>query len=357
MSLFLKEFSDRRAYSAAALPLPRAGRIDAEVRHSGVPAMSRPPVKIDRGKVRTVSARRRKSKVRLRDEARPHRAGASFAEFLDGLPGVLGAADLRVAIDAGVRAHGRGRNLLWGLGAHVIKVGLAPVIVDLLERGLAGGVAMNGAGCVHDLELAMMGHTSEDVAASLDDGSFGMAAETSERLNRAIAAGADDGIGMGAAVGREILEGGYPHKSRSVLASAARLGVPVTVHAAIGTDIHHMHPSADGAALGATSHRDFETLTGLVATLEGGVYYNVGSAVILPEVFLKALALARNLGHKVRRFTTVDLDFIRHYRPSVNVVERPTRLGGRGVSLVGHHEILMPLLAAGLVERTEAAGR
>jgi deoxyhypusine synthase len=307
-------------------------------------------VKIDRGKVRTVSARRRRSKVRLRDEARPHRPGASFAEFLDALPGVLGAADLRAAIDAAGRAHDRGRTLLWGLGAHVIKVGLAPIVVDLLERGLVGGVMMNGAGCVHDLELAMMGHTSEDVAASLDDGSFGMAAETAQRLNRAIRSGADDGIGMGAAVGREILGGRYPHTRRSVLATAARLEVPVTVHVAIGTDIHHMHPSADGAALGATSHRDFETLTGLVATLEGGVYFNVGSAVILPEVFLKALALARNLGHRVRRFTTVDLDFIRHYRPSVNVVDRPTRLGGRGLSLVGQHEILVPLLAAGLVE-------
>lgn len=303
--------------------------------------------------MRTVSARRRRSKVRVRDEARPHRPGASLAEFLDGLPGLLGAADLRAVIDATARAHGRRRTILWGLGAHVVKVGLAPLIVDLLERGLASGILMNGAGCVHDLELAMMGHTSEDVATSLDDGSFGMAGETAERLNAAIAAGAADGLGMGAAVGREILAGRYPLKARSILAAAAERGVPVTVHTAIGTDIHHMHPGADGAALGATSHRDFETLTGLVATLEGGVFYNVGSSVILPEVFLKALALARNLGHRVRRFTCVDLDFIRHYRPMMNVVERPTRLGGRGISLVGHHEILLPLIAAGLIERTE----
>ena len=213
---------------------------------------------------------------------------------------------------------------------------------------------MNGAGCVHDLELAMMGRTSEDVAASLDDGSFGMAGETAERLNAAIAAGADEEMGMGAAVGREILEGAYPHKDRSILAAAARLGVPVTVHSAIGTDVHHMHPSADGAALGATSYRDFETLVGLVGGLEGGVVFNVGSAVILPEVFLKALSLARNLGHAVRRFTAVDLDFIRQYRPTVNVVGRPTRLGGTGISLIGHHEILVPLLAAGLIERIGA---
>ena len=284
------------------------------------------------------------------DEARPHTAGGTFSDFLDELPRILGARDLRDAIAAAARARTRGRPILWGFGAHVIKVGLAPIAVDLLERGFVSGILMNGAGCVHDLELAMMGATSEDVGPALDDGSFGMARETAERLNAAIAAGAADGIGMGAAVGREIEGGRYPHKARSILATASRLGVPVTVHAAIGTDIHHMHPSADGAALGATSYRDFETLAGLVATLEGGVYFNVGSAVILPEVFLKAIALARNLGHRVQRFTTVNLDFIKQYRPTVNVVERPTRMGGRGISLVGHHEILIPLIAAGLVE-------
>jgi deoxyhypusine synthase len=288
--------------------------------------------------------------VRTLDEAVPHTRGASFSAFLDHLPALLGAADLRAAIDAALSARLANRALLWGLGAHVVKVGLAPIMVDLLERGFVTGLLLNGAGCVHDLELALIGRTSEDVAAALDDGSFGMARETAELLNGAIARGAREGIGMGLAVGREILKGRYPHKRRSILATAARLGVPVTVHAAIGTDIHHMHPSADGAALGATSYRDFETLTGLVATLEGGVFFNVGSAVILPEVFLKALALARNLGHRVRRITTVNLDFIRQYRPAMNVVERPTRLGGRGISLIGHHEILLPLLAAGIVE-------
>ena len=243
--------------------------------------------------------------------------------------------------------------LRWQPRIHVNRTVSTRILEDLLERGFVSGVMLNGAGCVHDLELAMMGRTSEDVAESLDDGSIGMAGETAERLNGAVAAGARDGLGMGAAVGREILEGRYPHKDRSILAAAARAHIPVTVHAAIGTDIHHMHPSADGAALGATSHRDFETATALVATLEQGVYFNVGSAVILPEVFLKALALARNLGKRVRRFTTVDLDFIRHYRPRVNVVERPTRLGGTGLSLTGHHEILVPLLAAGMVEAQE----
>ena len=310
--------------------------------------------RIDRDQVRTIPARGRPSKVKRSLEGVPHRPGESLAGFLDHLPNILGAADLKATIAAAAKAA-RGRKLLlWGFGAHLIKVGLAPVVVDLMERGLVSGLLMNGAGCVHDLELAMMGRTSEDVAPALDDGTFGMARETSEQLNGAINQGHADGIGMGLAVGRAIQDGRYPYKDRSVLAVAARLGIPVTIHAAIGTDIHHMHPSADGAALGATSHRDFETLAGLVAALEGGVLFNIGSAVILPEVFLKALALARNLGHKVEKFTTVNLDFIRQYRSTVNVVQRPTRLGGRGISLVGQHEILVPLIAAGLIEALEA---
>jgi hypothetical protein len=310
--------------------------------------------RIDRSEVRTVSARRRPSKVRRSEEARPHAPGAPFSAFLTGLPRILGAQDLRDAIDAAARARRRGRVLLWGFGAHLIKVGLAPLVVDLMQRGMVSGILMNGAGCVHDLELALMGRTSEDVGPALDDGTFGMARETAEALNEAIRAGHRDGLGMGAAVGRAIAEGRYAYKDRSLFATAWRLEIPVTVHVAIGTDIHHMHPGADGAALGATSFADFETLTSLVAVLEGGVLFNIGSAVILPEVFLKALALARNLGHKVTRFTTVNLDFIRQYRPTVNVVQRPTRLGGRGISLVGHHEILVPLIAAGLIEAAAA---
>lgn len=319
--------------------------------------MARRPRPIDRTRIRTVAARRRPSKVRVADEARPHASGASFSEFLEGLPAILGAADLRTAVEAWAAAWRGGRTVLFGFGAHLIKVGLAPVIVDLIERGAISGVMMNGAGCVHDLELAMMGRTSEDVAEALDDGSFGMARETAEALNAAISAGYADGIGMGAAIGRAIADSRYPHRGRSVLAVAVERKIPVTVHAAIGTDIHHMHPSADGAALGATSFRDFETLAGMVATLERGAVFNVGSAVILPEVFLKALALARNLGNRVDRFTAVNLDFIRHYRPSVNVVERPTRRGGQGISLVGQHEILLPLLAAGVIESYERRGR
>ena len=216
---------------------------------------------------------------------------------------------------------------------------------------------MNGAGTVHDLELAMMGRTSEDVEESLDEGRFGMARETAERLNGAIAKGRADGLGMGAAIGRDIFEAGDRFASRSVLATAWRLQIPVTVHAAIGTDIHHMHPSADGAAIGETSYRDFEQLASLVASLDGGVVLNVGSAVILPEVFLKALAIARNLGHAVSRVTTVNCDFIRQYRPERNIVERPTRLSGRGLSLIGPHEVLIPLMAAGVIERYDAATR
>jgi len=315
--------------------------------------------KIDRNAVQTQPARQRASRVRTRDEARPLPAGSSVAELLDSLPDLLGGADLRRAIEAWAGAWRRDRLVLFGFGAHLIKVGLAPIVVDLLERGAIGGILMNGAGCVHDLELSMMGRTSEDVASALDEGRFGMARETAERLNGAILRGRDDGLGMGAAIGREIHESRDRHRARSVLATAWRLEIPVTVHVAIGTDIHHMHPSADGAALGETSYRDFETLASLVAGLEGGVLLNVGSAVILPEVFLKALALARNLGHPASRITTIDCDFIRQYRPQLNVVERPTRQAGRGLSLTGQHEILIPLLAAGVIERFESgrAGR
>ncbi|MEZ7980875.1 MAG: hypothetical protein QMC74_14410 [Myxococcota bacterium] len=291
------------------------------------------------------------------DEAKPLPEGASVLELLESLPDLLGGADLNAAIDAWATAWQKDRLVLFGFGAHLIKVGLAPIVVDLMERGAIGGLMMNGAGCVHDLELAMMGRTSEDVGPALDDGSFGMAKETAERLNFAINLGRDDGLGMGAAIGRDIFESNDRYAARSVLATAWRLEIPVTVHAAIGTDIHHMHPSADGAAIGETSYRDFEKLASLVAGLQGGVLLNVGSAVILPEVFLKALALARNLGHRVDRITTVNCDFIRQYRPQTNIVDRPTRLAGRGLSLIGQHEVLIPLMAAGVVDRYAALSK
>jgi deoxyhypusine synthase len=319
--------------------------------------------KLDRSKLRTYSARARSSKVGVENEAVPHSPGAKFADFLDRLPKVLGASDLRAVVQAWDAAWARDKTVLFGFGAHLIKVGLAPVVVDLMERGAINTLMMNGAGCVHDIELAMFGRTSEDVASSLDAGGFGMARDTADALNAAIVSGAEAGLGMGASIGRAIDAAGYPHADRSVLCAAHRLGVPVTVHAAIGTDIHHMHASADGAALGATSFTDFETLAGIVAGLQGGVVFNVGSAVILPEVFLKALSIARNLGHRVDRFTSVNLDFMRQYRPETNVVDRPTRSGGRGYSLLGQHEILVPLLAAGVIEaqaeraKAERAGK
>jgi deoxyhypusine synthase len=319
--------------------------------------LSRRTPTIDRSRIRTQPARRRGSKVKTQDEARPIDVGASVAELLDSLPGLLGAADLNDAIAAWAKAWHRERLVLFGFGAHLIKVGLAPLVVDLMDRGAIGALMMNGAGCVHDLELSMMGRTSEDVGEALDRGEFGMAKETAERLNGAIAAGRDEGLGMGAAIGREIAQSGDRYRDRSVLASAYRLGIPVTVHAAIGTDIHHMHPSADGAAIGETSFRDFEKLTSLVATLQDGVVLNIGSAVILPEVFLKALSLARNLGHPVSRMTTVDCDFIRQYRPRMNIVQRPTRGAGRGISLVGQHEVLIPLLVAGVIEQHAALSK
>lgn len=317
--------------------------------------MKRPGSPLDRTRLRSEPVRQRASKVALDLEGRPLGPGASVAALLDSLPRVLGAADLRAAIEAWVAAVRGERLVLFGFGAHLVKVGLAPIVVDLMERGAIGALMMNGAGCVHDLELAMLGRTSEDVGPALDAGRFGVAHETAERLNGAIARGRADGLGMGAAIGRDILEAKDPHARRSVLATAHRLGIPATVHVAIGTDIHHMHPSADGAALGETSYRDFETLCGLVAGIDGGVVLHVGSAVILPEVFLKALAVARNLGHRADDLTTVNCDFVRQYRPERNVVERPTRRAGRGISLVGQHEILVPLLAAGVVEGLAAA--
>lgn len=311
---------------------------------------------IDRSRVRTQPARRRASKVRTRDEATPLGEGATVSALLDAMPALLGAADLNAAIQAWAKAWQQERTIVLGFGAHLIKTGLAPIVVDLMERGAISALMMNGAGCVHDLELSMMGQTSEDVGPALETGDFGMAKETAERLNAAIARGRDDGLGMGAAIGRDIAESKDRHRARSVLGRAHELGIPVTVHVAVGTDIHHMHPSADGAALGETSFRDFETLTSLVATLQDGVLLNVGSAVILPEVFLKALSLARNLGHPVSRMTTVNLDFVRQYRPETNVVDRPTRGGGRGLSITGHHEILVPLMAAGVIDRRAALG-
>ena len=305
---------------------------------------------IDLSKVRTYPLAGRKSKVAAAALGKPVRDGATVRELLASLPDVLAARDLRIAVREIAERRRAGRRVLLGMGAHPVKVGLSPWIVDLLERGVLGGVAMNGAGIVHDFEMAVAGETSEEVAEQLTDGSFGMAEETGRFLNDAARFGASEGIGLGEAVGRKIDEMKPPHLELSILATGSRLGVPITVHVAVGTDIVHMHPSADGAAIGDTSLRDFHILAELVCGLEGGVFMNLGSAVIIPEVFLKALNLARNVGNDVRDLVTLDLDFQRHYRPLTNVVARPTMLGGRGIHLTGHHEILFPLLCAALAE-------
>jgi len=282
-----------------------------------------------------------------------------MASFVESLPRVLAGETIRALRDEIIRARDRGRPVLWGLGAHVVKVGLSPVIVDLMERGFVTGIALNGAGVVHDFEIAVAGATSEDVAAGLGSGSFGMARETGEETNRAIVLGDRDGLGLGAALGR-YLNARRPrprHLAASLLAAAHRLGRPATVHVAIGTDIVHMHPACDPSAVGRATHLDFRLFAAQVARLGGGgVYLNVGSAVVLPEVFLKAVTLVRNLGHELADFATASLDFVQGYRPSVNVVDRPVRGVGRGYQLIGHHELVLPLLAAALVEKDGRQG-
>ncbi len=305
--------------------------------------------KIDTSKIKSYSLKGRQSKVRINDFAKPHRKGGSFSEFFSSLPDILAARHLKDVAAAIVQARKDGRPVMLGMGAHSIKVGLNPVIIDLMERQLITSLSLNGAGIIHDFELAFIGQTSEDVDKEILSGAFGMAEETGSMINQAIkASGKSEGIG--AAVGRMIADGEFPYKDRSLLAAGHRLGVPITVHVAVGTDIIHMHPSFDGAATGAGAQKDFLTFCSLVADLEGGVYINLGSAVLLPEIFLKAVTLCRNLGNQLQHFTTVNMDFVQHYRPNTNVVRRPTQGGGRGFAVTGHHEIMLPLLAAALIE-------
>lgn len=293
----------------------------------------------------------RASKVRREDFAMAHAPGSDLSAFLSRLPALLAARDLIAVIDAVVRSRANGAPVIWGLGAHVIKAGLSPVIVDLMERGFVSAVAVNGAGIVHDVEIALAGATSEDVDAALGPGQFGMAEETGTGINAAIARGVATGLGLGQSVVQWLASLSPPHAEVSILCAASRLSVPVTAHVALGTDIVHMHPDASGAAIGEGSLRDFRYFASSVSRLRGGVYLNCGSAVVLPEVFLKAVAVARNHGHDLTGLTTVDLDFLQHYRPTTNVVQRPTAGVGRGIRLTGHHEVMIPLLAAALVER------
>lgn len=323
---------------------------DSKIRPPASPRAPLPP--IDLSRVKTYPLQRRHSKVRVSDFSAAWRRGESFKRFLATLPDLLAVQSFRAVVQAIARAHRRGRPVIVGMGAHPVKVGLNPILVDLMERGIVTAVAMNGAVIIHDFELAFTGHTSEEVEAEIDSGRFGMAEETGRLLNEAITQGVKDGLGLGEAIGRylNLHKRLFPNRRTSLLATGARLGIPVTVHVALGTDIIHMHPSADGAAIGAGSLLDFRKLAAVVSRMEGGVYLNLGSAVILPEVFLKTVTLGRNLGHKLTDITTVNMDFLPHYRPTTNVVKRPTQKGGRGYTLIGHHEIMVPLLAAAVIE-------
>jgi hypothetical protein len=313
-----------------------------------------PYAEFDLSGITTYPLKSRASKARVEDFARPWAPGGSMGAFVESLPGILAAGDFKAIVRAITAARRADAGIVWGLGAHVIKTGLGPVVIDLMERGFVSALATNGATIIHDFEVALAGATSEDVDEALGPGRFGMADETGRLLNGAINDGVAAGLGLGQAVARFLAARQPQYAKQSVLAAAARLDIPVTVHVAIGTDIIHMHPAASGAALGEGSLRDFRYFVSNVARLERGVYLNCGSAVILPEVFLKAVALARNRGLALAGLTTVSLDFIRSYRPQTNVVARPTAGTGRGYSLVGHHELLIPLLAAALVEQDAA---
>lgn len=304
-------------------------------------------------KIKTISIKTRKSKVRPEDFARVISPRSSLSGFLDSIPRILVGNELRDLAEDVVRARRRGKPVILMMGAHVIKVGLSPIIIDLIDRGMVTHVAMNSAAAIHDVETSMWGHTSEDVAVNLMDGTFGMSRETGEFINKALTKGfLESAEGYGEALSKKLIALKARRQHLSILVACYRKSVPVTVHAAIGTDIVHQQPTMDGAATGEMSFRDFKVLAESVKELRGGgVVLNIGSAVILPEVFLKALTVVRNLGFKAKGFSTANLDMIRHYRPTVNVVERPTQKEGRGYNITGHHEIMVPLLAAMIKER------
>ncbi len=308
---------------------------------------------LDLEKISFISLKQKRHKVGRVFFGRPWKSGGRFCDFLNTLPGILAGKEFREVVARIAKAVHQKRMVLLGMGAHPIKVGLSPILIDLMERGIIKGMAMNGACLVHDVEIAMVGHTSEEVDEELNRGTFGMVRETHETINQAISAGVQKGWGIGESIGRKILSEHFRYQQLSLFATGQRLGIPMTVHIAMGTDINHMSSSADGSAIGQGSLKDFRTFANLVAQLDRGVFINLGSAVILPEVFLKALALARNLGHPLAHLTTVNMDFLHQYRPSVNVVRRPTLKGGKGYTLIGHHEIMLPLLTAALIERLE----
>ena len=308
---------------------------------------------IDMQKVKTYSLKERQSKVNIDEHfAGEVNAGMSVAELLSALPRQLGSENILKVADAIIAARKQDRPVVAAIGGHVIKCGLQPVLKKLIEEGFITAVAMNGSATIHDFEIALQGATSEDVGAVLQAGDFGFAEETGAGINRALKKHLDQGCGYGAAVATEIVNGALPYVDYSLLATCHRCEIPMTVHVAVGTDIIHQHPEADGAVLGEMSYRDFRLLAAIVADLgDGGVWLNIGSSVIMPEVFLKALSVAQNLGHHVENFTTANFDMIQHYRPTQNVVRRPTQGGGAGYSIIGHHEINLPLLAAAVLDR------
>ncbi len=304
---------------------------------------------IDNASVRTGSLADRTSKVALADFAKPPSGDTSFQSFWRSLPDILGAKDLRELASRMVKARNAEKLLHWSIGAHVIKVGLAPVLIDLMDRGYLRALSVNGAVLVHDSEIALAGKTSEDVDATLDDGTFGVTEETAAFLNQAAIAAADANQGLAQTIGERLLAAKAAHLEQSVLAQAVLRKIPVTAHVALGTDVVHLHPNADGAAIGKATLHDFRVFADLTSRLEDGVYLNVGSAVLMPEIFLKAITLVRNLGYQVESFTTANFDFIRHYRPIANVVTRPTGKSGKGFHFTGQHELLLPLLAHGIL--------
>jgi hypothetical protein len=311
---------------------------------------------IDLSRVETYPLASRPSKVTTRDFAKPltDDEARDASALLDSLPHILAADTLRSITGAIIEAKTKNRAIIWGVGGHVIKTGLTPILIDLARRGFVSAIAMNGSGVIHDFEIAVAGWTSEDVDAALVSGAFGMAEETGRFINEAIRRGAAEDCGVGESIGRALVEMNPQYADFSILHAAYLLKIPVTVHVTIGTDIIHIHPHADGAAIGAATYRDFLLFASLVKELDGGgVYLNVGSAVTLPEVFLKAVTVVRNLGHSLQDFTTANFDFIQHYRPMTNVVRRPVAGGaGRGHSVIGHHELMIPLLAASIVSRS-----
>ena len=312
-------------------------------------------IPVDLSKIRTYSITTRDNKVNVRDHfAGVPEPGMSFSAFFDSLPRLLGADSLRGVVDAVVRAREKGRPVILAMGGHVVKCGLQPVLKRLIEADVITAVAMNGSAAIHDFEVSLVGATSEDVGAVLHSGDFGFSEETGGEMNRALRLGLSQGIGFGEAVGRLIVEKEHPYCRYSLLAACVEKDIPVTVHVALGTDIIHQHPEVDGGVTGEMTFRDFRLLTSVVADLgDGGVWLNVGSAVLLPEVFLKALSIAQNLGHHVEDFTTANFDMIQHYRPLTNVVRRPTSGSGRGYTITGHHEINIPLFAAAVLEQVK----